>query len=101
MRTTEVGGEHGFDSGKSRMCIVRTHEAQGVAMLKHHVTQSVNILVFDAWGDYLWDVGALAALASRSTRTGGIDLWSMELDADAWTRLIYGRLEKQIINLLR
>jgi len=33
--------------GKSRTCIVRTDEAQGVAMLKHHITQLVNVPVLD------------------------------------------------------
>ena len=85
--------------GKSRTCIVRMDEAQGVAMLKHHITQLVNVPVFDHWADYLWDAGALASLVSRPTRTGGIDLWNVELDADAWTRLICGGLQQNLIHL--
>jgi hypothetical protein len=85
--------------GKSRTCILRTDEAQGIAMLKHHVTQLVNIPVFDSWADYLWDAGALASLVYRPARAGGIDLWGVELDAEAWTRLICGGLEKGIITL--
>ncbi|MEP7288629.1 MAG: hypothetical protein ABI947_22985 [Chloroflexota bacterium] len=85
--------------GKSRTCILRTDEAQGVAMLKHHVTQLVTIPVFDAWADYLWDAGALACLVSRPIRAGGIDLWAVELDGDAWTRLICGGLEQGLIRL--
>jgi len=34
--------------GKSRTCILRTDAAQGIAMLKHHITQLVSIPVFDA-----------------------------------------------------
>lgn len=85
--------------GKSRTCIIRTSEAQGVAMLKYHITQLVNIPVFDAWADYLWDAGALACLVSRPVRAGGIDLWAVELDRDAWSRLICGGLEQGLITL--
>jgi hypothetical protein len=85
--------------GKSRTCIVRTDEAQGVAMLKHHVTQLVNVPVFDGWTDYLWTAGELACLVTRPIRAGGIDLWAVDLDADAWTRLICGGLEKGLITL--
>ena len=83
--------------GKSRTCIVRTDEAQAVTMLKHHVTQLVNVPVFDAWADYLWDAGALASLVSQPLRAGGVDLWSVELDTDAWTRLICGGLRERVI----
>lgn len=85
--------------GKSRTCIIRTDEAQGVAMLKHHVTQLVNIPVFDVWADYLWGAGTLASLVSRPVRAGGIDLWRVELDIDSWTRLICGGLEQAILKL--
>jgi len=84
--------------GKSRTCIIRIDEAHGVAMLKHHITQLVAVPVFDAWADYLWDAGALASLVVRPIRAGGIDLWSVELDADAWTRLICGGLREGVIH---
>jgi len=84
--------------GKSRTCIIRTGEAHGVAMLKHHITQLVAVPVFDTWADYLWDAGALASLVVRPLRAGGIDLWSVELDADAWTRLICGGLREGVIH---
>ncbi len=64
-------------SGKSRTCLIRTKEAQGVAMLKHHITQLVNIPVFDAWAAYLWQAGTLAHLVTHPTCTGGIDIWSV------------------------
>jgi hypothetical protein len=83
--------------GKSRTCILRTDEAQGVAMLKQHITRLVAVPVFDAWAGYLWDAGALACLISRPVRAGGVDLWSVELDADAWTQLICGGLREGVI----
>lgn len=85
--------------GQSRTCILRTDEAQGIAMLKHHVMQLVNVPVFDTWAGYLWDAGTLASLISRPVRAGGIDLWAVELDCDAWTRLICGGLEQRVIRL--
>lgn len=85
--------------GKSRTCILRTDEAQGIAMLKHHITQLVSVPVFDSWSNFLWDAGELACLVSRPIRAGGVDLWTVDLDADAWTRLICGGLEEGVISL--
>ncbi|MCC6189944.1 MAG: zinc ribbon domain-containing protein [Anaerolineales bacterium] len=63
--------------GKSRTCILRTDEAQGVAMLRHHITRLVNVPVFDAWAAYLWDAGTRANLVSYPVLAGGIDLWAV------------------------
>lgn len=49
--------------------------------------------------DYLWDAGTLASLVYRPMRAGEIDLWGVELDVDAWTRLICGGLEQGLICL--
>ena len=43
-------------------------------MLRHHVTQLVNVPVFEMWAAYLWDAGTRANLVSRPVRAGGIDL---------------------------
>ena len=85
--------------GKARTYLFRTDAAQGIAMLKHHITQLVNVPVFDAWADYLWEAGTLACLVMPPIHAGGIDLWRVELDCDSWTRLICGGLEKDIIRL--
>lgn len=86
-------------SGKSTTFIFRTSDAQAMAKLKHHVTQLVNVPVFDAWSAYLYDAGQRAMLVRKARSAGGIDLLSVDLDVDAWTRLITGGLEQKIIAL--
>jgi len=85
--------------GKSTTFIFRTSEAQATAKLKHHVTQLVNIPVFDVWSAYLYEAGQKALLVRKTRSAGGIDLLSVDLDVDTWTRIITGGLEQQIIRL--
>jgi hypothetical protein len=55
--------------------------------------------VFADWTGYLWQAGQSAMLV-RPTRTGGdVQLWTVTLDCDAWTRLITGGLAQGIIRL--
>ncbi len=84
-------------SGKSTTFMFHTPDEQ--AKLKHHVHELVKVSVFDAWASYLWEAGQVAMLV-RKTRTGGeIELYTIDLDADAWTRLITGGLEQGAIRL--
>lgn len=72
--------------GKSTTYLFYLTDEQVKAQLKHHVTELVNIAVFDQWSDYLWTAGQSAMLV-RKTR-GNVDLFAVDLDIDAWTRLI-------------
>jgi hypothetical protein len=85
--------------GKSTTFIFRTSDAQAMAKLKHHVTQLVNVPVFDAWSAYLYDAGQRAMLVRKTRSSGGIDLLSIDLDVDAWTRLLTGGLLQGVIRL--
>ncbi|MBE2271703.1 MAG: hypothetical protein IAE80_25945 [Anaerolinea sp.] len=85
--------------GKATTFIFRTSEAQAVAKLKHHVMQLVNIPVFEHWSAYLYEAGQRAMLVRKARSAGGIDLLSVDLDVDAWTRLITGGLEQNLICL--
>jgi len=85
--------------GKATTFIFRTSDAQATAKLRHHVTHLVNIPVFDAWSAYLYEAGQRAMLVRKTRSAGGIDLFSVDLDVDAWTRLITGGLEQNIIYL--
>lgn len=85
--------------GKSTTFILRTDEAQAAAKLKHHVTELVKVPVFDAWAGYLYHAGQSAMLVRRAKSTGEIDLLSVDLDIDAWTRLITGGIEQGVIAL--
>lgn len=85
--------------GKSTTFIFRTSVVQATAKLKHHVTQLVNIPVFEGWSAYLYEAGQRAMLVRKTRAAGGIDLLSVDLDVDAWTRLITGGLEHGAIRL--
>jgi hypothetical protein len=85
--------------GKATTFIFRTSEAQAIAKLNHHVMQLVNVPVFDAWSPYLYEAGQRAMLVRKTRSAGGLDLLSVDLDIDAWTRLITGGLEQDLIRL--
>jgi hypothetical protein len=74
--------------GKSTTFILRTDEAQATAKLKHHVTELVKVPVFDDWADYLYTAGQTAMLVRKTRAEGGVDVLTINLDVDDWTRLI-------------
>jgi len=85
--------------GKSTTFILRTDEAQAAAKLKHHVTELVKVPVFDEWAGYLYHAGQTAMLVRPTRSADDIDLLSVTLDIDAWTRLITGGIEQGVITL--
>jgi hypothetical protein len=85
--------------GKSTTFILRTDEVQAAAKLKHHVTELVKIPVFDEWAGYLYYAGQTAMLVRPTRFAGDIDLLTVTLDIDAWTRLITGGIEQGVIAL--
>jgi hypothetical protein len=86
-------------NGKSLTAIFRTSEEQAVAKLLYHVRQLVNIPVFDVWASYLYNAGQSAGLIRKPRSAGDIDLLLLDLDAEAWTRLITGGLANEVIAL--
>jgi hypothetical protein len=84
--------------GKSTTFIFRTSHEQAIAQLKQHITALVNIPIFEAWSEYLWLAGQAALLIRKTRAGGGVDLWTVELDVDAWTRLITGGLEMGVLS---
>jgi hypothetical protein len=85
--------------GKSTTFILRTDEAQAAAKLKQRVTELVKVPVFDHWTGYLYHSGQTAMLVRKTRSAGNIDLLSVDLDVDAWTRLITGGLEQGVLCL--
>jgi hypothetical protein len=85
--------------GKSTTFILRTDDAQAAAKLKHHVTELVKVPVFDEWAGYLYQAGQTAMLVRPTRSAGEIDLLTVTLDVDAWTRLITGGIEQGVITL--
>jgi hypothetical protein len=85
--------------GAATTFLFRVEEAQARAQLKAHVTRLVKVPVFDGWTDYLWTAGQAAMLVHPTRAGGGIDLLTLSLEATAWTRLITGGIEQQVITL--
>jgi len=85
--------------GKATTFIIRTDETQAIAKLKHYVTELVKIPVFDDWAGYLYQAGQTAMLVRPTKAEGGIDILTINLDVDAWTRLITGSLANGVIAL--
>lgn len=79
--------------------LLRVDDAQAKAKLKYLVTQLVNVPVFDVWTEFLWSAGSAASLVHPTRLAGGVDLLTISRDAAAWTRLIMGGVEQQIIQL--
>jgi hypothetical protein len=85
--------------GKALTAIFRISEEQAVAKLLYHVRQLVNIPVFDVWAGYLYHAGQSAGLLRKPRSAGDIDLLLLDLDAEAWARLITGGLANGVIQL--
>lgn len=85
--------------GQSTTFIFRSGEAQAAARLKYHITQLVKVPLFSEWTDYLYQAGQTAMLVRETRVAGGIDLLTVDLDADAWTRLITGGIGQGLIAL--
>jgi len=85
--------------GKSTTFILRVSDEQATLQLKQHVTELVKVPVFDAWADYLYYAGQTAMLVRKTRSAGGLDVLAVDLDVDAWTRLLTGGLEQNIIAL--
>lgn len=85
--------------GKSTTFIFEAHESQVIGQLKHHITELVSVPIFDDWSAYLWEAGRSAQLVRTARGEGGLTIYVVDLDVDAWTRIITGGLSEKIINL--
>ncbi|GAB4549418.1 MAG: hypothetical protein OHK0023_13900 [Anaerolineae bacterium] len=85
--------------GKSTTFILRISDEQAMAQLRHHVTKLVKVPVFPEWTSYLWQAGQSAMLVRKTRGAGGLDVMAVDLDVDAWTRLITGGIEQGVIVL--
>jgi hypothetical protein len=86
-------------NGDSVTFIFRISTEQAQAQLLDQVRKLVNVAVFDDWSEYLWQAGTNAMLVRPARSGGAIDLLSVLLDSSAWTRLITGGIEQQVIVL--
>lgn len=85
--------------GKSTTYIMQVNDYQAMKQLHNHVRELLNIAVFDDWTAYLWQAGQIAGLVRKTRSGGGLTIHAIELDIDAWTRLITGGLSEKVIAL--
>jgi hypothetical protein len=72
---------------------------QTTARLGAHIQELVNIAVFPDWYPYLVQQGRLERLLTPCDTYGGVKLWKLILDRDAWERLICRGLSQSDICL--
>jgi hypothetical protein len=85
--------------GKSTTFVLHVSDEQAMAQLHQHVTKLVKVPVFPEWTGYLWQAGQAAMLVRKTRSAGGLEIFSVDLDVDSWTRLITGGLSQGIIRL--
>lgn len=85
--------------GKSTSFIFHLSDEQAMAQLKHHITELVNVPVFNHWSGYLWQAGQSAMLLRKTRSNDCLKLWTVDLDVDSWTRIITGGLAENLIYL--
>jgi hypothetical protein len=79
--------------------ILFTDKEQATTLLGHHISKLVKVAVFPQWHSYLVQQGRLDRLVQRCMCYGGVDVWSVKLDIDAWTRTMQTGLASGILIL--
>lgn len=61
---------------------------QATAILGDHISKLVKVAVFKEWHPFLVQQGRQDRLVERCACYGGVQVWAITLDRDAWTRVI-------------
>ena len=72
---------------------------QTTAKLGAHIAELVDIAVFPNWFPYLVQQGRVEGLLKPLTCYGGVNMFRVTLDKDAWSRLICRGLQQRQIQL--
>lgn len=65
-----------------------TDKNRATAILGDHISRLVKVAVFPEWYACLARQGDRESLVQRCTCYGGVQVWAITLDRDAWTRVI-------------
>lgn len=76
-----------------------TGKEQATAILGDHISKLVKVAVFPEWYGFLAQQGDREYLVQRCTCYGGVQVWAITLDRDAWTRVIQDGLASGGITL--
>jgi hypothetical protein len=83
----------------SETFIFFTGKDQATAILGNHISRLVKVAVFPEWYAFLAQQGDREYLVERCTCYGGVQVWAITLDRDAWTRVIRDGLASGVITL--
>jgi len=72
---------------------------QACTRLADYVSKTVKIAVFPAWGGYLRQQGYMNRLVMPRTSYEGVEFWTVNLNAPAWTALICDGLRNGALHL--
>jgi hypothetical protein len=84
---------------RSETYVIRVTDKQARAKIGAHVSALVRVAVFEQWHAYLEQRGRDDGLIQPCECYGGIDMHALDLDRDAWTRIICAGLEAGEISL--
>ncbi|GAB5426320.1 MAG: hypothetical protein Crog4KO_34670 [Crocinitomicaceae bacterium] len=90
---------HANYRGNSQTFIFHLSDEQAMGHVHYHVKQLLSIPVFEHWTGYLWQAGHHAKLIRKTRSNADSNLLLIDLDADAWARLITGGLSEKILSL--
>ena len=90
---------HANYAGAEKSYILHVSLEQAQAQTFEHIQKLLKIPVFPEWTGYLWKAGQNAMLLRPCRGEGGLTVYSLSLDTTAWTRLITGALERNILKL--
>jgi hypothetical protein len=79
--------------------VIRASEAQARAKLGAHVAALVRVAVFAEWHGYLEQRGREDGMVRPCECHGSVEVCAVDLDRDAWTRVISEGLERGEIGL--
>ncbi len=83
----------------SKTYIIHGEEQQAIQRLGYHIHQLLPIPVRSEWYPYLWQRGSIDSLVTRCDSRGGISLYAINLDQQAWTLIIQQGLRNNILHL--
>ena len=84
---------------RSTTYLIALDDQQARQKLYDHIALLLDIPLFEHWTDYLWEAGSTAMLLRSIASAGGPTVYAIDLDKDAWNRLISGALSQNIIQL--
>jgi hypothetical protein len=88
-----------YDELSTTYLFLTSDKDQTTVKLGAHIAELVDIAVFPNWFPYLVQQGRVEGLLKPLTCYGGVNMFRVTLDKDAWSRLICRGLQQRQIQL--